>query len=137
MMSKKESGFTLIEIVMVLVLLGILMAVAAPKYFDLQEDALKQTAKAAAAEWQARFNAHFARQLLNDDTCDIAVERAVEAMKTDKADIFTDDSKLEFVGDVENADTNLVISIKDQTDKKMYDKKVVFPVCDASEPITQ
>lgn len=33
-----ETGFTLIEVVMVLVLLGILSAVAVPKYFDLQED---------------------------------------------------------------------------------------------------
>lgn len=34
-----QAGFTLIEIVMVLVLLGILSAVAVPKYFDLQEEA--------------------------------------------------------------------------------------------------
>ena len=38
-MRSKAFGFTLIEIVMVLVLLGILTAVAVPKYFDLQEEA--------------------------------------------------------------------------------------------------
>lgn len=36
---RSATGFTLIEIVMVLVLLGILSAVAVPKYFDLQEEA--------------------------------------------------------------------------------------------------
>lgn len=37
---ESQEGFTLIEIVMVLVLLGILSAVAVPKYFDLQEEAI-------------------------------------------------------------------------------------------------
>lgn len=34
------SGFTHMEIVMVLVIAGILVAVAVPKYFDLQDDAV-------------------------------------------------------------------------------------------------
>lgn len=38
-MRSKAFGFTLIEIVMVLVLLGILSAVAVSKYFDLQKEA--------------------------------------------------------------------------------------------------
>lgn len=64
-MSKKQMGFTLIEIVMVLVLLGILSAVAVPKYFDLRDQAAQKTAEAAVAEIQARVNAVFAKELLN------------------------------------------------------------------------
>ncbi len=75
-MSKKQMGFTLIEIVMVLVLLGILSAVAVPKYFDLQEQALQNAAKATVAEYQARLNARFASELLAGNTCDKAVEAA-------------------------------------------------------------
>lgn len=68
-MSKKQMGFTLIEIVMVLVLLGILSAVAVPKYFDLQEQALNNAAKATVAEFQSRLNARFASGLLQGLTC--------------------------------------------------------------------
>lgn len=64
-----QKGFTLIEIVMVLVLLGILAAVAVPKYFDLQEEAEKQTLNAIAAEFHARMNARFAQELLNGEKC--------------------------------------------------------------------
>ncbi|WP_133405667.1 pilus assembly FimT family protein [Parashewanella tropica] len=40
---KKQNGFTLIELVVVIIILGILAVTAAPKFLNFQSDALKST----------------------------------------------------------------------------------------------
>jgi prepilin-type N-terminal cleavage/methylation domain-containing protein len=65
---KNEDGFTLIEIIAVLVILGILAAVAVPKFFDLQTKAREKAVYTAVSELKVRVNQHFAKELLTGYT---------------------------------------------------------------------
>jgi len=65
---RNEKGFTLIEIIAVLVILGILAAVAVPKYFDLQTRARDKAIYTAVSEIKVRINQYFASQLLQGNT---------------------------------------------------------------------
>ena len=70
----ETAGFTLVEIVAVLVLLGILAAVAVPKFFDLSSDAEKKAAEAALAEAQVRINARYSKYIYLGLSCEDAVK---------------------------------------------------------------
>ncbi|WP_372871518.1 type II secretion system protein [Shewanella sp.] len=49
---KKQQGFTLIELVVVIIILGILAVTAAPKFINLQSDARKSTVEGVKAALQ-------------------------------------------------------------------------------------
>ncbi|CAJ1855766.1 MULTISPECIES: prepilin-type N-terminal cleavage/methylation domain-containing protein [Aeromonas] len=50
---KKQAGFTLIELVIVIIILGILAVTAAPKFLNLQDDARKAAADGVKASLQS------------------------------------------------------------------------------------
>ena len=63
-MQRNQKGFTLIEIIAVLVILGILAAVAIPKYFDMQGQAQDKAVQGALAALSSETSQDYAKQLL-------------------------------------------------------------------------
>ena len=61
---RNEKGFTLIEIIAVLVILGILAAIAIPKYMDLQGEARSKAVQGAISALQSTASMNYAQGLL-------------------------------------------------------------------------
>ncbi|WP_406037501.1 type II secretion system protein [Succinimonas sp.] len=61
---RKQNGFTLIELVVVIVILGILAATAAPKFMDLQKDARISAVNGLAGAIKSSVSMTFSKAIL-------------------------------------------------------------------------
>ena len=83
---RNSRGFTLIEMVLVIVILGVLAAVAIPKFVSLQNDAIAANNTAYVGALRSALSMRFANQLLRGGVPDVIGSTAAEAPATE-ADI--------------------------------------------------
>jgi len=74
---KKQSGFTLIELVIVIIILGILAATAVPKFVDLQGDARASAIKGVKAALEGAATLTYSRAAID------GLEKVSSATSTD------------------------------------------------------
>ena len=78
-MQKTSQGFTLVELVMVIVIIGILAAVAMPKFFDLTKEAEQAAVDGLAGSINTGMTVNFAARKASNNTKGVPVTGCSDA----------------------------------------------------------
>jgi prepilin-type N-terminal cleavage/methylation domain-containing protein len=130
---KNQKGFTLIEIIAVLVIMGILAAVAVPKFFELSADAEVKSYQAAGAEIQARINQNFAQKLLtNNGDCSSAIgSLSTDSIVQDLGESFSvQTATLDFASETPGNSVGITIA-NDDFESTTMSYTVTIPACNS------
>lgn len=106
-MMKRQQGFTLIELVVVIIILGILAVTAAPKFINLQSDARKSTVEGVKAALQGANTLIYSKAAIQGKGKATGENVTIDSSVTPNIQVTTDYGYLNSASDSDTVKANL------------------------------